>query len=168
MKTRLLALFLTACGAACGAGNQFDRVVSAVEQHYHVKRTRIPLMGLTNLLVKVAHPVGTSGLKIAIFDELPEPTFDDRAELDRFMDSVRGHYHPMVITRSRRAGESSYIFAGEVGKSTELLIANFEPHEASIIEVTVNMETLLQMIGSPDSAHRMFGEHHDNDRDDGK
>jgi hypothetical protein len=73
-----------------------------------------------------------------------------------------------VVTRSRRDGESSYILAGEVGKSTELLIATFERHEATVIEVTVNMETLLKMIGSPDDAHRMFDGRRDSDSDDGK
>ena len=171
MRPRLAALFLAACTAVCGADREFDRVVSAVEQHYHVKRTHIPLMGLANLFVKVAHPAGTSGLKLAVFEDLPEPAFEDQAELNRFMDGVRGRLHPMVITRSRRDGEASYIYAGEVGKSTELLIATFERHEATVIEVTVDMETLLKMIGSPDHAHRMFGDNHgdrDHDSDDGK
>jgi hypothetical protein len=168
MTTRVLALFLAAAGAACCADHDFDRVVSAVEKHYGVKRTHIPLMGVANLFIKVAHPAGTSGLKLAVFEDLPSPRVDDRAELDRFMDNVRGGLHPLVITRSRRDGEASYIFAGEVGKSTELLIASFERHEATVIQVTVNMETLLKMIGSPDHAHRMFDDRHDRDYDDGK
>jgi hypothetical protein len=171
MRPQLVALFLAACTAACCADREFDRVVSAVEHHYNVKRTHIPLMGLANLFVKVAHPAGTSGLKLAVFEDLPEAKFEDQAELDRFMDGVCGRLHPLVITRSRRDGEASYIYAGEVGKSTELLIATFERHEATVIEVTVDMETLLKMIGSPDHAHRMFGDGHDSDRDthdDGK
>jgi hypothetical protein len=163
MTKGILALFLAAAGAAYSADREFDRVVTAVEKHYGVKRTHIPLMGLANFFVKVAHPAGTSGFKLAVFEDLPAPRFDDRAELDRFMDDVRGHLHPLVVTRSRRDGESSYIYAGEVGKSTELLIASFERHEATVIQVTVDMETLLKMIGSPDHAHRMFDDHHDSD-----
>jgi hypothetical protein len=171
MRPQLVAAFLAVCTAACAADREFDRVVSAVEHHYNVKRTHIPLMGLANLFVKVAHPAGTSGFKLAVFEDLPEPTFEDVAALDRFMEGVRGRLHPMVVTRSRRDGEASYIYAGEVGKSTELLIATFERHEATVIEVTVNMETLLKMIGSPDHAHRLFDERHDSDHDthdDGK
>jgi len=167
MTRRILGLALIAAGAACSADHEFDRVVHAVESHYGVKRTHVPLMGLANFVVKVAHPAGTSGFKLAIFEDLPELTFEDQVELDRFMDGVRGHLRPLVVTRSRRDGESSYIFAGEVGKSTELLIANFERHEAQVIQVTVNMETLLKMIGSPDHAHRWFDDRHDSD-DDGK
>ena len=166
MTRRVLALFLSAVGAAYCADHEFDRVVSAVEKHYGFKRTHIPLMGVTNLFVKVAHPAGTSGFKLAVFEDLPSPSFEDQVELDRFMDSVRGRLHPLVVTRSRRDGESSYIFAGEVGKSTELLIANFERHEATVIQVTVNMETLLKMISSPENAYRMF--EGPQDSDDGK
>ena len=166
MTQRVLAVFLAAVGAAYCADHEFDTFVSAVEKHYGVKRTHIPLMGVANLFLKVGHPAGTSGFKLAMFEDLPSPSFEDQAELDRFMDGVRGHLHPLVVTRSRRDGESSYIFAGEVGKSTELLIASFERHEATVIEVTVNMETLLKMIGSPDNAHRMFDGRRDSD--DGK
>jgi hypothetical protein len=165
MNPRLLALFLAAAGAAYSADHEFDRVVSAVEKHYGVKRTHIPLLGLANFVVRVSHPAGTSGVKVAIFEDLPSAVGgDDLADLDRFMDEVcAGRLHPMVVTRSRRSGESNYILTGEVGKSTRVLIANFEPHEATVIEVTVDIETLLKMIGSPENAHRLFQDKHDDD-----
>jgi hypothetical protein len=158
MSSRLLALFLAAFSAAYGADREFDRVVKAIEKHYNVKRTHVPLLGVANLFVKVARPAGTSGFKLAVFEDLPSPSpYDDRVELDRFMDDVcRGGLHALVVTHSRRDGESSYILAGEVGKSSELLIATFERHEATVIQVTVDMDTLLKMIGTPDEAHRMF------------
>lgn len=158
MSSRLLALFLAGFSAAYGADREFDRVVKAIEKHYNVKRTHVPLLGVANLFVKVARPAGTSGFKLAVFEDLPSPSpYDDRVELDRFMDDVcRGGLHALVVTHSRRDGESSYILAGEVGKSSELLIATFERHEATVIQVTVDMDTLLKMIGTPDEAHRMF------------
>jgi len=171
MTSRVLALILVAASAACSADHEFDRVISAVEKHYGVRRTHIPLMGVASFFVKVAHPAGTSGLKIAIFEDLPSPTFDDQVDLDRFMDSISGgRLQPMVVTHSRRDGESTYILTGDVGKSTEMLIATFERNEATVVQVTVNIETLLKMIGSPGHAHDMFGQHHDHDRDsdDGK
>jgi hypothetical protein len=158
MSSRLLALLLVAVSAAYGADREFDRVVKAIEKHYGVKRTHVPLMGVANLFVKVAHPAGTSGFKLAMFEDLPSPPdYDGQVELDRVMDEVcRGGLHALVVTHSRRDGESSYVLAGEIGKSSEVLIATFERHEATVIQVTVNMDTLLQMIGTPDEAHRMF------------
>jgi hypothetical protein len=164
MNRGVLALILAAAVSAYGAGREFDRVVSAIEKHYGVKRMHIPLMGVANLFVKVTHPAGTSGVKIAVFEDLPSPSgFDDQVELDRFMKEVSGgRLHMLVATRSRRGGEASYILAGEAGKNTELLIATFESHEATVIEATVNAETLVKMLNSPNDAHRMFQQAHDN------
>lgn len=167
MSYRVLALLLAAGGAAYGAEHEFDRVVSAIEKHYGVKRTHIPLLGVANLFVKVAHPAGTSGVKLAIFEDLPEPVYEDRADLDRVMNEVcEGRLHALVVTHSRRDGEATYILAGEAGKSTDLMIATFERHEATVIEVKVDMDTLLKLIGSPGSAHGMFIQ--DRDNDDGR
>jgi hypothetical protein len=155
---RALPILLVAAGVAFGADHEFDRVVNAVEKHYGVKRTHIPLMGVANFFLKVAHPAGASGFKLAVFEDLPSPSSpEDRADLDHLMDDIcQGRLHPLVVTRSRRSGESTYILAGEIGKSTDLLIATFERHEATVIEARVDMNTLLKMIGSPGEAHRVF------------
>jgi len=164
MNVRFVALFLAAAGAAYSAQNEFDRVVSAVEHHYGVKRTHIPLMGMANFIVKVAHPAGTSGFKLAIFEDLPD--VDDQGDLDRLMDEIcSGRLHPMIVTRERRSGESTYILTGEIGKSTRVFIASFERHEATVIEATVDIDMLMKMIGSPEKAHRLF-EDGKGDRDD--
>jgi hypothetical protein len=158
MKNRALALLLLAATAACAADGEFDRIVSAIEHHYGVKRTHIPLMGVANLFLKVARPAGTSGFKLALFEDLPPADGDgDRRELDRLMDEISsGGLHALIVTHSRRDEESTYILAGEIGKSSKLLIATFGRREATVIEARVDMDTLLKMIGSPDEAHRMF------------
>lgn len=163
MNARFLALLLVAGGAACGADHEFDRVVRAVEQHYGVKRTHIPLMGLANLFVKVARPAGTSGFKLATFEDLPDS--GDQGDLNRLMNDIcsAGRLHPMVVTRDRHGEDATYILIGEAGKSTDVLIATFEPHEATVIEVTVNIDTLMKMIGSPQAAHTMFENKHSDD-----
>lgn len=172
MSSRALAIFLTAVSAAYGADREFDRVVKSIEKHYGVKRTHVPLMGVANLFVKVAHPAGTSGFKLAMFEDLPSPSgYFDQAELDHLMNDVcRGGLHALVVTHSRRDGQATYILAGEIGKSSEVLIATFERHEATVIEVKVDMDTLLKMIGTPDEAHRMFRQQNSgqNSGDDGR
>jgi len=163
MTPRVLALFLAAAGAAYGADREFDRIVNAIENHYHVSRTHIPLMGVANFFVKVARPAGTSGFKLAVFEDLDAPSgYGDQEELDHFMEGVcRGGMHALVVTHSRRDGESAYILAGEIGRASKLLIATFERHEATVIEVQVDWDTLLRMIGSPDEAHRLFRQERD-------
>jgi hypothetical protein len=167
MKQRALALLLAAASTACGADWEFDRVVKAVENFYGVKQTHIPLMGVANFVVKVAHPAGASGFKIAVFEDLPSALNDEgQRALDRLMRDVTSRgLQPLVVTRSRRNSESTYLLAGEIGKSTRLLIATFERHEATVVEVRVDMHKLLQLIGFPDEVHKLTRTGQD-DRDD--
>ena len=160
MSARCLALLLAVSGVAFGAGHEFDDMVKAIERHYGTRRTRIPLMGVANLITKVARPAGTSGFKLAIFEDLKDRRGDDGPlELDQFMIGLAaGGLHPLVREHSRHGGEATYIYAGELGRSTKLLIATFEPNQATLIEVNVPMRILLQLLQSPDQAARMFGQ----------
>lgn len=157
MRLRLLTWFLAVAAAGFGADRDFDRLVSAIEHHYGAKQTHVPLMGMANLFLKVTHPAGASGVHLAIFEDMPLGAFRDYQRLDQFMEDGRGGMHELVVTHSRRDGESTYILAGEVGKNTRILIATFERYEATVIEAEVNMDLLIKLIDSPGEAHGMFG-----------
>jgi hypothetical protein len=154
MRMRLLALLLAASSATYAAGSEFDRIVKAIESHYGTPRTHIPLMGVANLFVQVAHPAGTSGFKLAVFENLgSSPSYGEHAELDQFMRHLSGGgLHSLVRVHSRANHESTYIFAGEAGRSTRMLIATFQRNEATVVEVKVSMEMLLKMVESPEQA----------------
>jgi hypothetical protein len=165
MKHRGLALFLAAAllpaantSAAYGADWKFDHLVKAIENHYGVKRTHVRLMGVANFVVKVVRPAGTSGFKLAVFEDFRGVSgYRDRVDLDRFMEKACGNgLHALVVTHSRRDGEASYILAGEIGKTSKLLIATFERNEATVVQVQVNMPALLKTIGSPDEARKSY------------
>jgi len=154
MRARLVVLLLAAAGIAGAAGHEFDQVVKAVETHFGATRTHIPLMGVANLVLKVGHPAGTSGFHIAIFQDL-KTDFDaeQQRKLDRFMDTLSSAtLHPLIRTRSRPESEATYIFCGDTGKTTQLLIATFNRHQATVIEVRVNFDTLIRWIQHPDEA----------------
>lgn len=147
---RLLALFLAATASAYGGGHEFDRVVSAIEEHYGVKRTQIPLIGAANLLIKVARPAGARGFKLAVFEDLPDSG-------DWRMEDVWGaDLHPLAVARSSQDDESTYILAGEVGRTAKVLIVTFERNEATVMEVAVNFDALLKMMAAPDRAREIF------------
>ena len=159
MRARLLSVLLVASAAAWGADREFDQLVKGIETHYGTSRMHIPLMGAANLVVKVAHAAGTSGFKLAVFQNLDSSAeYGDQADLDRLMDRLgTGSLHPLIRVRSRRDGESTYIFTGEAGKSTRMLIATFQRREATVVEVTVNMDTLMETIAHPETAGKAFG-----------
>jgi len=159
VRARLLAVLLAASAGAWAADRAFDQVVKGIEAHYGTSRMHIPLMGLANFFVKVGQPGGASGFRLAVFQNLDSSAqYGDRADLDRLMDRLgTGSLHPLIRVRSRRDGESTYIFTGEAGKSTTMLIATFQRREATVIEVKVNMDTLMQTIANPETAGKSFG-----------
>jgi len=157
--TRAALLIFALSAPAFAADHSFDQVVKGIETHYGTRRSHIPLMGLANFVMKVGKPAGTSSLHIAVFQDLDEsPDYGDQADLDRLMDSVdKGSLHPMIRVRSQRDGESTYIYAGDIGKSTRLLVATFQRREATVVEVKVNIETLMRLMENPANVGKMFG-----------
>jgi hypothetical protein len=156
MKPRLLAVFLAASAAAFGADREFDRLVKAVESRFGVQRTHIPLMGVANFFVKVARPEGAMGFKLAVFEDLKFNTDGDGAALDRIMAGASEGLHPLVRVRSRRDREWTYIYTGEAGKTTKMLVATFERNEATVIEVQLRMDALLRSLGDPARTGKLF------------
>lgn len=152
MNARLVAVLLAASAVGMAADREFDHLVDAIESHYGIQRVHIPLMGVADFALKVAHPKGARGFKLALFENLQScETCFDRDELDGFIaKATDGLLHPLVRTHSR--GEATYILTGQVGASTKMLIATFERSEATIVEVTVDLKTLLRTIDSPGRA----------------
>jgi hypothetical protein len=149
MRARLLAVFLAASAAACGADRDFDSLVHAVESRFGVRQTHIPLMGVANFFVSVARPGGATGFRLAVFEDLKFDSDGDGAALDRIMAEASAGLHPLVRVRSRRDREWTYIYTGEAGKITQVLIATFERNEASVVEVHLSMDRLLRALGDP-------------------
>jgi len=117
-------------------------------------------MGLASFVVKVAHPEGATGLKLAVFEDLKSaPDSPEWTERDRFMDALSGpSLHQFVRVHSRRNGEATYIFMGPESKSTRILIATFERNEATVIEVKANIDKLLRSLEEPAHAGHSLSE----------
>jgi len=162
MSVRVLDVLMVAVCAAgalrAGGDSEFDHIVKAIESHYGTQPLHIPFMGVASFIVKVAHPEGASGFKLAVFEDLKSsPESREWTERDRFMDSVSGpSLHPLVRVHSRRSGEATYIFMGPEGKSTRILIATFERNEATVIEVKANIDALLRSLEEPGHAGRIL------------
>jgi hypothetical protein len=161
---RLLALLLAASAASFGADRGFDRLVKAVESHVGVKRTHVPLLGVANFFVKVARPEGVSGFKLAVFEDLRLPAWEDGKGLDRIMAEGSAGLHPLVRVRSNSDREWTYIYAGDTGKIATVLIATFERHEATIVEVKVSMRALLKALEEPRRTGKSLAQTKETDR----
>jgi hypothetical protein len=157
-----LLIALITAGAAFGGDAEFDRIVKAIESHYGTQPVKVPFMGVANLFVKVAHPEGAAGLKLAVFEGLKDSKTaadpNEWRERDRFMDTLpSSKLHPLVRVHSRHNAEATYIFMGPESKSTRVLIATFENDGATVIEVKANIEKLLKSLDDPEHAKITLG-----------
>jgi len=154
VNARLVGALLAACTAGIAGDREFGHLANAIESHYGIQRAHIPLMGVADLALKIAHPAGAHGFKLAVFDNLEscEKCFDIE-ELDGFIAGLSsdGDLHLMLRTHSH--GEATYILTGKIGKSTDMLIATFERSQATIVDAAVDLKTLLRTINSPGKAN---------------
>src|SRR5215471_3252079 len=95
MRKQVLDVLLVAAVAGAGLSanrdTAFERIVRGIEAHYGTKQTHIPFMGLASFIVKVAHPQGATGLKLAVFEDLKSrPNEEEWRERDAFMTTVAG------------------------------------------------------------------------------
>jgi hypothetical protein len=159
MKFRLLAAFLALCSAAIAGDGEFDRVVKAIESHYGTRQTHIPFLGAADFFLKVRRPAGAGEFKLALFENLDSSrTSGDPGELDRVMRGVSSPaLHPLVRIHSRTNGQSTYIYADEAGKSARMLIATFEQSQATVVQVKVDIDTLLRALAEPEKAAESVG-----------
>jgi len=149
MRLRLGALLLAASAAAFGADREFDRLVRAVESHFGVEQTHIPLMGFANFVLKVGHPAGASEFHLSVFEHLAMDGAGDGAALDRIMAEVSRGLDPLVRVRSNKSRECTYIYTAQDGKRTKMFIATFGRDEATVVELKLSMDALAERLRDP-------------------
>lgn len=149
---RVLVAALALCSMAFAGDREFDQIVSAIEKHYGVTKTHIPLMGVANLFVKGARPEGVSGFKIAVFEDLKGAEGDSD-----FMEHLDLGLHRLVRVRSRQDAEATYIYAADAGKSTRVLVVTFESNQATVVEVKADVDALVRLLGDPAHMGKALG-----------
>ena len=76
-----------------------------MESNYGSKRLYIPLMGFVNFGVKVARPVGTKDLKLAVFEDVDSARHPSCEQLDSTF--LPQGWKPFVAGRVREVGRTS-------------------------------------------------------------
>ena len=136
----VLAVFITLPLAS--PASEFDWLVREFSRESGAKQTRIPFFGLARFAVAVAHPAGTSELKLAIF----EHTNLESGKFSQLIDAVAGRdWKPMVRVRSRK-GEATNIYGESEGKNLRLLITSLDHEEATFVEVRIRPEELMKFL----------------------
>jgi len=148
MKLRVLLLATALAVPAAARDREFDNLVKAVESNCGIQSTRIPLLGVVNLVVKLARPSGTGDLKLAVFAH-PAPLGEGTAFSDTVSAALGPGWRPFVRVESRLTKETTVIFSRVTGRRLHLLIATRERDEAVLMRFGVNRRALERWLAEP-------------------
>ena len=152
MKRILCAatLFLALVPAASAGDPDFKAIVRSVESELGIRRMHIPLFGTAMFCVRVAHPGGAKQLDMAIFDEA-DYAMPDAERFDQIIrNAVGNRWTPMIRVKER--DELTYIYAKVEKHDWKLILATFEPREATLIHLKVDPKRLGDLFDEPKHA----------------
>jgi len=176
MKLKLV-IILIACVLLFGSsvpigsasGDDFNAVVRAIEQFYHVKHQNIPLLARAGMkAAKTAARIRggeykrlaeAGSARVAFFEE---QNFDSHGQIAGLKASVKSAlsetWSPLVQTLAPKDEEQNYIYVRELGKNFSVLVITIERHEATVVEATVAPQTLAQLMKDPNEMGKALTE----------
>jgi len=130
--------------------SEFDWLVREFSRESGLTETRIPFFGLARFAVAVAHPEGTSELKLAIFEHanLESTRFSQLTD-----EMVGGSWKPVIRVRSRN-GESTNIYLQEERQNLRVLITSLDHEDATFVQVRIKPESLMKFVDEHRGHHR--------------
>jgi hypothetical protein len=141
-------------------GDDFDAVVKAIEQFYHVKHQSLPLLARTGMkgARTVARIKGGDYKRIAdagsvrlVFFEDQE--FNSHGRIAGFKASIQNTldqtWSPLIATLSAKDEEQTYIYISEAGPKFHVLVVTIERREATVVEATLAPDVLATLMKDP-------------------
>jgi hypothetical protein len=164
LRVCLLVLSITTLASA--GDNEFRGVVNAIEGHYGVHHTHIPLMGFA---MWFARPEGISGMKVAVFENFNGST--DSEDVSRVVEKSLGPgWYPFVRVHSRNIvkgdDEATLIYASPSGGRLRMMIVNVESSEATVVEVKLSDQAIKRWLKEPGEEAEDQSAHHRHHNDD--
>ena len=141
-------------------GDDFDAVVRAIEQFYHVKHQSLPLLARAGMkgARTVARVRGGDYKRIAdagsvrlVFFEDQE--FNSRGRIAGFKASIQNAlneaWSPLIATLSAKDEEQTYIYIRDAGAKFHVLVVTIERREATVVEATLAPDVLATLMKDP-------------------
>ena len=162
-------LFGSSVPIGSASGDDFNAVVRAIEQFYHVKHQNIPLLARAGMkAAKTAARIRggeykrlaeAGSARVAFFEE---QNFDSHGQIAGFKASMTNAlsetWSPLVQTLAPKNEEQNYIFVRELGKNFSVLVITIERHEATVVEATVAPQILAQLMKDPNEMGKALTE----------
>jgi hypothetical protein len=166
MKTRLaitgliIATIVWPLTSTLARGDDFDAVVKAIEQFYHVKHQSLPLLARAGMkgARTVARIRGGDYKRIAdagsvrlVFFEDQE--FNSHGRVAGFKASIQNTldetWSPLIATLSAKDEEQTYIYIRDAGAKFHVLVVTIERREATVVEATIAPDVLAMLMKDP-------------------
>ncbi|MCU1347056.1 MAG: hypothetical protein JWO56_86 [Acidobacteria bacterium] len=144
---RLAVIALVFCALPLRA--DFDALARTVERRSGAKRIWIPFFGVARFVVHVSHPKGVHDVKLATFEggSFRAPVLDAS-------DVLGEGFRPLVQVQSKRAGESTLVYARPAdGDLMTLLILNVDASDTTLVEVTMDAERVARELAKEEGFH---------------
>jgi hypothetical protein len=144
IPTVLIATLVPAMARSEEAG--FNGVVRTLEDHYHVRATRIPFLGLMSFVARKSTHDGVSDLHIAEIEHFSAPLDGD--ELNRIVEDKLGAGWERIIRETANGGrEQTLIFIHPEGERMGMFVLEADGSEINVVQVSVDPKHLDDDIG---------------------
>lgn len=154
MSRRALAVvFAITLAVPCFGGNdaEFHAVVKTIETQYGVHHMRIPFLGFATVCLKIARIPGASGLKLAVFNHLPQDSgMSEEALQESIEASIGNTWRPLVRVRSNDDNNLTMVYANPSDKELRVLVVYIDPNAATVVQTKVKASQIRKWIQQPD------------------
>jgi hypothetical protein len=151
MKLLRRLLMLTIWIPAVLPAADFNGFVREFSRQTGAHQVYIPFFGLARFVVAVAHPAGTSDLKLAVFEHVDARPLEFVRTADSLASSAG--WNRIVRVRNRN-GEATNIYTLRDGKRLRMLIANLDNNDATFVELRIKPEELMKFVDEHDGKRR--------------
>lgn len=134
---------VTACLPVALPAADFEGFMREFSRQTGAQRVRIPFFGLARFVVAVAHPAGTSELKLAVFENVDGHSTDLARMTDRF---IKGDGWNRIVRVKERNGDSTNIYMQPDGSRLRMLLAVLDGGDATFVQMKIRPEQLESFV----------------------
>ncbi len=156
----MIALTLAAPLGARADRDDFNAVVKAIEQFYHVKHQNVPLLARAGVkAVRTAAKIRggqykriaeAGSVRVAFFED---QTFDSHGNMAAFKASIQNtlvaNWSALVQTLAPKEEEQTFIYVRDANEKFHVLVITIERHEATVVQATISPQVLADLVRDP-------------------
>jgi len=175
MKTKLAIIFLLLALLPVApvtnglAGDDFNTVVKAIEQFYHVKHENIPFLARAGMkaartAAKIkggeAKRIAEAGsVRVAFFEN---QDFNSRGQIVSFKTAVQGalnqNWSALIQTLAPKEELQTYIYVRDAGEKFHVMVITIERRDATVVQATLTPKAMAMLMRDPDEMGKTITE----------